>query len=76
MEYADVFAKSDSDLGHLTKVSHSVDTGQEAPIKQGLRRTPLHFRGEADKHLDKMLKAGVIQPSVSEWASRPVLARK
>ena len=40
MEYEDVFAKSDFDLGHFTTVSHSVDTGQEAPIEQGLHRTP------------------------------------
>ena len=74
--YQDVFAKSDFDLGDFTAVSHSIDTGQAAPIKQGLRRTPLHFRGEEDGHLNKMLTAGVIQPSVSEWASPPVLVRK
>ena len=76
IEYEDVFAKSDFDLGHFTTVYNLIGTGQEAPIKQGLRRTPLHFRGEEDEHLDKMLKAGVIQSSVCEWASPPVLLRK
>ena len=56
--YQDVFAKSDFDLGDFTAVSHSIDTGQAAPIKQGVRRTPLHFRGEEDGHLNKMLTAG------------------
>ena len=56
--YQDVFAKSDFDLGDFTAVSHSIDTGQAAPIKLGLRRTPLHFRGEEDGHLNKMLTAG------------------
>ncbi|GFR61679.1 Pol polyprotein [Elysia marginata] len=41
-----------------------------------MRRTPLHFRVEEDEHLDKMLCASVIKPSISEWASPPVLVRK
>ena len=56
--YQDVFAKSDFDLGDFTAVSHSIYRGHAAPIKQGLRRTPLHFRGEEDGHLNKMLTAG------------------
>ncbi|GFO16517.1 Pol polyprotein [Plakobranchus ocellatus] len=75
-EYQDVFAKSDFDLGNFTAVYHTVDTGQAAPIKQRMRRTPIHFKGEEDVHLDKMLEARVVQPSVSEWASPPVLVRK
>ncbi|GFO10265.1 Pol polyprotein [Plakobranchus ocellatus] len=75
-EYQDVFAKSDFDLGNFTAVYHNVDTGQAGPIKQRMRRTPIHFKGEEDAHLDKMLEAGVVQPSVSEWASPPVLVRK
>ena len=34
------------------------------------------FVEEEEKHLNKMLEAGVIEPSVSEWASPPVLIRK
>ena len=41
-----------------------------------MRRTPTHFREEEDGHLNKMIQAGVIRPSVSEWASPPVLVRK
>jgi hypothetical protein len=36
----------------------------------------LGFAGEEEAQLKKMLGAGVIQPSVSEWASAPVLIRK
>ncbi|GFO46611.1 Pol polyprotein [Plakobranchus ocellatus] len=69
-EYQDVFAKSDFDLGNFTAVYHTVDTGQVAPTKQRRRRTPIHFKGEEEAHLDKMLEAGVVQPSP------PVLVRK
>jgi hypothetical protein len=41
-----------------------------------MRRTPACFVDEEEAHLQKMLDAGVIQPSISEWASAPVLIRK
>ena len=41
-----------------------------------MRRTPACFVNEEKAHLDKMLDAGVIQPSISEWAAAPVLVRK
>ena len=37
-----------------------------------MRRTPTVFQGGEEGHLDKMLAAGVIQPSTSDWASAPV----
>ena len=76
IEYAGVFAESDLDLGTFTAVKHVIDTGASPPIKHKLRRTPLHFAKEEEEHLNKMLTAGVIQPSVSEWAAAPVLVRK
>ncbi|VDI80332.1 Hypothetical predicted protein [Mytilus galloprovincialis] len=57
-------------------VEHSIDTGQAQPIKQRMRRTPLQFVEEEKQQLAKMLKSGVIEPSMSEWASAPVLIRK
>ena len=41
-----------------------------------MRRTPAGFAGEEKAHLEKMLKTGVIKPSISEWATAPVLVRK
>ena len=41
-----------------------------------LRRTPLQFVDEEKQQLSRMLAAGVIEPSTSEWASAPVLIRK
>ncbi|VDH98114.1 Hypothetical predicted protein [Mytilus galloprovincialis] len=38
-----------------------------------MRRTPIGFAREEETHLKKMLEAGVIQSSVSEWCSAPVL---
>ena len=75
-KHSSVFSSSDLDLGEFSAVEHTIETGQATPIKQKMRRTPIHFVGEEKKHLDQMLKAGVIQPSSSEWAAPPVLVRK
>jgi hypothetical protein len=75
-EFEDVFAKSEFDLGKFNTIQHGIDTGTNHPVEQRIRRTPLGFAGEEEAHLKKMLGAGVIRPSVSEWASAPVLIRK
>ena len=75
-EFEDVFAKSEFDLGKFNTIQHVIDTGTNHPVKQRIRRTPLGFAGEEEAQLKKMLGAGVIRPSVSEWASDPVLIRK
>ena len=74
--YQDVFAKHDFDLGTVTAIQHTVDTGTAKPIKQRMGRTPVCFANEEEVLLEKMLDAGVIQESVSDWASSPVLIRK
>ena len=76
MAYEDIFAKDDMDLGNFTHISHHIDTGDARPIRQPPRRTPLEFQAEEEGHLKKMLEAGIITPSKSEWASPVVLVRK
>ena len=74
--FEDVFARSEFDLGHFSGIGHTIDTGHARPIKLRMRRTPPCFIGEEEAHLKKMLQAGVIQDSTSDWASAPVLIRK
>ena len=75
-EYADVFSKGDEDLGHFKDLKFTIDTGDARPVQQRIRRTPLGFEQEEEKHLKSMLSSKIIQPSTSEWASAPVLVRK
>jgi hypothetical protein len=74
-EYSDVLAQDDLDF-NFTALEHAIDTGTAKPVKQRMRRTPACFVDEEEAHLQKMLNAGVIQPSISEWASAPALIRK
>jgi RNA:NAD 2'-phosphotransferase (TPT1/KptA family) len=76
VEFQDVFAKDEFDLGNFTSVEHRIDTGDARPVKDRMRRTPLSFADEEVGLLQKMLKAGVIRPSTSDWVSAPVLVRK
>lgn len=76
VEYHDIFSKHDLDLSCLTSVTHKKDTKDNPPVKHKMRRTPLGFQNQENGQLDKMLDAGVIQPSSSDWASAPVLVRK
>ena len=53
-----------------------MDTGDAKPVKQKMRRTPWNFEAEEKAHLTSLLDVGVIEPSLSDWASPPVLVRK
>ena len=68
-----IFSKGDTDLGTFTAVKHHIDTGNYRPIKPRMRRTPFGYANEEQEHLEK---AGVMEPSCSEWASPSVLVRK
>ena len=75
--FQDVFARNDFDLGQFNgNIKHKIDTGTAKPIKQKLRRTPMGFEEEEEKHIQQMLEKGIIRPSSSEWSSPSVLIRK
>lgn len=60
----------------MTGITHKIETKDEIPVKQKMRRTPLGFQEQEEKQLNKMLEVGVIRPSTSEWATTPVLVKK
>ena len=76
LQFTDIFAKYDLDLGCMKGVEHNINTGDHQPIKQTLRCTPLGFEKEEEKYLTKLLDTGIIVPSTSEWASPTVLIWK
>lgn len=76
IDYSEVFSTNEYDVGNFTAIEHCMDTGDSRPIKKRLRRKPGCFAGGEEKHLEKMINADVIEPSISEWASSPVLICK
>ena len=65
---AEIFAKSDSDLGCTDLVTLKIDTNNHPPIKLRPYRTPLHKREEVGKAIDDMLQANIIKRSMSPWS--------
>ena len=69
VSYADIFAKSTTNLGRTDVVKHSIHTGNAAPVRQAVRRISSHHRQEVP------MERGVVEPSTSPWASLVVLVQ-
>ena len=72
----DVFAVEDDERGEVEEVRHRIDIGESAPIRQAPLRTPFAIWPELTRMASEMLHGGVIQESVSPWASPVVLVKK
>ena len=56
MEYHDIFALDDSELGTTHLVEHEIHTGDNRPIKQYARRMPHSLRGRVKELVNGMLE--------------------
>jgi len=74
--YADIFSKSEFDIGRTDVMEHSIDIGQNRPFKQQLRRHPTAHLDVIDAHVGEMLRHDVIEPAASPFCSNVVLVRK
>lgn len=74
--HKEVFAIDDLDVGKVENVKHHIDTGDAAPVKEHIRRTPVQYLHTEDEIIKKMIKADIIQPSCSSWAAAPVMVKK
>ena len=76
VDSADIFAKTDLDLGKCNTIKHAIKITDPQPFKERYRRIPPHFFDEVKKHLQEMIEVGAIRKSFSPWASAVVLVRK
>ena len=76
LEYADVFAVDPSDLSTTDRIAHSIETGNQRPIRQPPRRVPFALRDQVNKMVQDMLNRGIIEPSKSPWVIPVVLVEK
>ena len=74
-EYSDIFSKNQYDIGMST---HSlVEIPPEGPPCISTQYTiPLKFRPWADNTINKLLEAGMIQQTMSTWASPVIIVPK
>ena len=74
-EYADIFSKNQYDIGTSTHPLIEIPT--EGPPCISVPYTiPLKFRPWADNTINKLLKAGMIQCTMSTWASLVIIEPK
>lgn len=76
LEFQDVFA-DEIIAGCYNGVQHQVKLKEGAqPIKQNVRKVPMHLEQEVDKMIEEMKEKGVIEESHSPWVSPVLLVKK
>ena len=75
-EFEDIFSKSSEDIGHTPLVTMDMDTGDSPPVCQKPYSLPLKHVEWVQKELEILERAGVIQRSMSSWASPIVIVPK
>ncbi len=75
-EYRDVFSSGPTNMGRTGLVKHTIDTGDQRPIRLSPRRLPITKQEIEKEEVQKMLDQGVIEYCQSNWASLVVLVTK
>jgi len=75
-EYKNIFAKTSYDIESTDLIEHSIETEGSSPIRHRPYRTPFKLQEELKRHLDEMIKHGIIRESSSPWAAPILLVKK
>jgi len=73
---ANVFSYSEYDIGRTKIIPHCIDTGNNTPHFEQLRRHLTTQLPMIDEHVEHMLAHGVIEPAASPWCFNVVMVRK
>lgn len=68
-EYHDIFHLSDDILTVTNAMEHEINLTNPTPIYTKSYRYPEIHKHGVNNQIDKMLKQGIIQPSISSWSS-------
>ena len=74
--YSHIFAENSYEIEKTSLIEHEIDTEGRGPIRQRSYRTPLKLQDELKRHLNEMIKHGIIQESRSPWAAPVLLVKK
>ena len=74
--HPDAFSKNNKDIGRTTLIEMEIDTGDSLPIAQNPYTLPLKHHEWVRKEIETLEKAGVIERSLSPWASPVIVVPK
>ena len=66
-EFTPVLSRNETDMGLTNIVMHRIDTADAEPTRQALRRQSKPASEAIDQMVPELLRAGLIEPSVSPW---------
>ncbi len=75
-KYQHVFAQDDDDMGHTSTLKYRIHLTDDIPFRLPSRRIPPTQFQEVKKHLEDLLRTGIIRESMSPYASPIVICRK
>lgn len=73
---AAAFSKNAYDMGRTKVLQHTIDTGNNRPVREPLRRHLQAHLDFIDNEIERLLKMDIIEPSASPWSSNIVLVKK
>ena len=75
-KYDDIISKNSSDIGKTMLVEMEFDTGNHPPIASKPYTLPLKHYHWVQKEIETLERAGIIERSISPWASPIVIVPK
>ena len=75
-EQHEAFSKNNQDIGKTQLIEMEIDTGNSVPLAQSPYTLPLKHYDWVRKEIETLEKAGVIERSLSPWASPVIVAPK
>ena len=68
-KHQDAFSKNNQDIGKTQLIEMEIDTGNSVPLAQSPYTLPLKHYDWVRREIETLEKAGVIERSLSPWAS-------
>ena len=74
--HPEAFSKNNKDIGRTTLIEMEIDTGDSLPVAQKPYTLPLKHHEWVRKEIETLEKAGIIERSLSPWASPVIVVPK
>ena len=74
--HPEAFSKNNKDIGKTTLIEMEIDIGDSLPVAQNLYTLPLKHYEWVRKEIETLEKTGVIERSLSPWASPVIVVPK